>query len=65
MESIIAFANQLDELDVSGASAREHLVSETNVFAPDVSQGSFDRTELLANAKTKTSEYITVPRVVE
>ncbi len=65
MESIIAFANQLDELDVSGVSAREHLVSETNVFAPDVPQNSFDRTELLANAKTKTSEYITVPRIVE
>ena len=65
MEAIIDFANQLNELDVSGVNAREHLVEETNVFAEDNPEKSFEREKLLSNAKTKTSEYVTVPRVVE
>ena len=65
MEAIIDFANQLNELDVSGVNAREHLVEETNVFAEDNPEKSFEREKLLSNAKTKTSEYVIVPRVVE
>ena len=65
MESIIGFANRLNGLDLSGTAAREHLMEVSNVFAQDEPKESYPRSELLSNAKTKTSEYITVPRVVE
>lgn len=65
MEAVIDFANALNELDTAGVPVREHLVPTSNVFREDVPEQNFTRAELLANAKTKTAEYITVPRVVE
>ena len=65
MESVIDFANALNALDTDGVPVREHLVPTSNVFREDVPEQKYTRTELLANAKTKTAEYIYVPRVVE
>ena len=65
MESVIDFANALNALDTDGVPVREHLVPTSNVFLEDVPEQKYTRTELLANAKTKTAEYIYVPRVVE
>ena len=65
MESVIDFANALNALDTEGVPVREHLVPTSNVFREDESEQKYTRAELLANAKTKTAEYITVPRVVE
>ena len=65
MESVIDFANELGALDTEGVAAREHIVHSKNVFRDDMPEQNYGRTELLANAKTKTEEYIYVPRVVE
>ncbi len=65
MESVIDFANALNELDTEGVPVREHIVPTSNVFRRDNPEQPFERSELLANAKTKTAEYIYVPRVVE
>ena len=65
MESVIDFANALNELDTEGVPVREHIVPTSNVFREDTPEQPFERSELLANAKTKTAEYIYVPRVVE
>ena len=65
MESVIDFANALNALDTDGVPVREHLVPTSNVFREDEPEQTYTRAELLANAKTKTAEYITVPRVVE
>ena len=65
MESVIDFANALNELDTEGVPVREHIVPTSNVFREDNPEQPFERSELLANAKTKTAEYIYVPRVVE
>ena len=65
MESVIDFANALNELDTEGVPVREHIVPTNNVFREDNPEQPFERSELLANAKTKTAEYIYVPRVVE
>ena len=65
MESVIDFANALNELDTEGVPVREHIVPTSNVFREDTPEQPFKRSELLANAKTKTAEYIYVPRVVE
>ena len=65
MESVIDFANALNELDTEGVPVREHIVPTSNVFREDTPEQTFERSELLANAKTKTAEYIYVPRVVE
>ena len=61
----IDFANALNELDTEGVPVREHIVPTSNVFREDTPEQPFERSELLANAKTKTAEYIYVPRVVE
>ena len=65
MESVIDFANALNELDTEGVPVKEHIVPTSNVFREDTPEQPFERSELLANAKTKTAEYIYVPRVVE
>ena len=65
MESVIDFANALNALDTEGVPVREHIVPTSNVFRADEPVQNYERAALLANAKTKTAEYIYVPRVVE
>ena len=65
MESVIDFANALGAINTDGVPVREHLVPTSNVFREDEPVQNYSRSELLANAKTKTAEYIYVPRVVE
>ena len=65
MKNIIAFADQLSQVDTAGTAAAEHIVPMENVFRPDTVDHPFDRESLLAAAKTKDEGYITVPRVVE
>ena len=65
MNSIVAFANSLSELDTEGIEASAYVVPLKNVMREDVCESNFDREELLSNAKTKADGYVTVPRVVE
>ncbi len=65
MSAIIAFANQLEAVDVTNVPITAHIVPLKNVLREDEVIPSFDRGLMLENARTKTEEYITVPRVVE
>lgn len=65
MEDIIAFANQLDELDTTGITATAHVVPMKNVFHKDKPESCFDRELLLENAPQKVNGCFFVPQVVE
>lgn len=65
MQSIIAFANQLSEIDTANVQVTAHIVPQKNVFRADKPSCNYTRDELLANAPTKENGYIYVPRVVE
>ena len=65
LNTIIAFADQLSQVDTTGVAATAHVIPTYNVFRPDTPEALFDRENLLENAKTKADGYITVPRVVE
>lgn len=65
MESIIAFADDLEKVDTTDVAASAQVMPLKNVFRDDIAESSFSVDELLAPAKTKADGYITVPRVVE
>ncbi len=66
MKSIVAFANELSEVDTTDVPVTAHVVPMKNVFREDIPEsGKYTREELFANAKTKTEEYIYVPKTFE
>lgn len=66
MKSIVAFANELSEVDTTDVPVTAHVVPMQNVFRKDIPEsGKYTREELFANAKTKTEEYIYVPKTFE
>ncbi len=65
MESIIGFANKLNELDTEGIVPTAHAIPMSNAFREDVVKPSFDRDEMLKNAPSALGGGYTVPKVVE
>ncbi|MBE7036936.1 MAG: Asp-tRNA(Asn)/Glu-tRNA(Gln) amidotransferase subunit GatC [Ruminococcaceae bacterium] len=65
MESIIGFANKLNELDTEGVVPTAHAIPMSNAFREDVVKPSFDRDAMLQNAPSKEDGGYTVPKVVE
>lgn len=66
MKSIVAFANELSEVDTTDVPVTAHVVPMQNVFRKDIPESrKYTREELFANAKTKTEEYIYVPKTFE
>ncbi len=65
MENIVAYINELSELDVSGVEPTAHAVAKTNVWREDVDRPGFDRATMLANAPAVIDEtLIKVPQVL-
>ncbi|MBE7048327.1 MAG: Asp-tRNA(Asn)/Glu-tRNA(Gln) amidotransferase subunit GatC [Ruminococcaceae bacterium] len=65
MESIIGFANKLNELDTEGVVPTAHAIPMSNAFREDVIKPSFDRDAMLQNAPSAEDGGYTVPKVVE
>jgi aspartyl-tRNA synthetase len=65
MADIIAFANQLEEIDTEGVPATANVIPIKNVFHEDEVRASFDRDNILSNAPEKRDGYFFVPQVVE
>ena len=65
LASIVEFAEQLNEIDVTGVKPTAHILDIHNVFRKDEMHESYDREKLLQNAPTKTAGCISVPQVVE
>ena len=56
MEEILAYIEQLEELDVSGIEPTAHAALLTNVVRKDVAGESFPRATMLANAPAEVDE---------
>ncbi|MEG0073606.1 MAG: Asp-tRNA(Asn)/Glu-tRNA(Gln) amidotransferase subunit GatC [Clostridia bacterium] len=64
LESIVGFANQLDEVNVDGVKPTAHILNTSNVFRKDCPKESFERAYILKNAPSKEAGCISVPKVV-
>lgn len=65
LASIVEFAEQLNEIDVTDVKPTAHILDMHNVFRKDEMHESYDREKLLQNAPTKAAGCISVPQVVE
>lgn len=65
MGGMIALANRLSDLDVSGVRPTTHPLSMNNVLRQDGSAPSPARETLLQNAPRHDESAVIVPRVVE
>ena len=65
MESIIGFADKLNELDTEGVVPTAHAIPMQNAFRADEIKESFDREEILKNAPSTDGDGFLIPKVVE
>jgi aspartyl-tRNA(Asn)/glutamyl-tRNA(Gln) amidotransferase subunit C len=65
MDGILAYIEQLEELDVSGIEPTAHAAVLTNVVRDDIAGESYPRETMLANAPAEVDEeLIKVPQVL-
>lgn len=65
LSDIVAFAGQLNEIDVEGVTPTAHILDIKNVFREDVIEPSYARDEILKNAPEAQGGCVSVPKVVE
>lgn len=65
MEAIIAFADQINALDIKDVAPTAHVIPINNVFREDEVVPSMDRELLLSNAPSQANGCFSVPKVVE
>ena len=61
---IVAYVEQLSELDTEHVAPMAHAVEMHNVFADDLARPSLDRELALANAPKRDAECYRVPAVL-
>ena len=65
MEDILAFARQLQQLDLTDVPQTQHILDRSNVLRDDVAGNSLPQEAVLAASPSRDEAYITVPRTVE
>lgn len=65
MERMIAFVDQLEEVDTEGVEPLIHVSEEVNVYRPDEVTEELTQEQALKNAPKHDSFYFKVPKVVE
>lgn len=65
MESIIGFADKLNELDTEGVVPTAHAIPVSNAFREDEVVPSYDNALIIQNAPHAEDGCFVVPRVVE
>lgn len=65
MESMLAYIDQLNELDTSDVEPMSHAFPVTNVFREDIVVNGDDREQILANAPEKKDGSFKVPKTVD
>ena len=65
MDDILAYMDQLNELDTDAVEPMMHAMEMTNVFRQDETGASLPREEALMNAPMHDGEYFLVPRILE
>ena len=65
MDSVLTWMEQLNEIDTQNVEPLTHIMEEVNNWREDKGGNSLSREEALANAPSKNSTYIMVPKVIE
>jgi aspartyl-tRNA(Asn)/glutamyl-tRNA(Gln) amidotransferase subunit C len=65
MDSVLTWMEQLNEIDTENVEPLTHIMEEVNNWREDKGRNSLSREEALANAPSKNSTYIMVPKVIE
>lgn len=65
MNSILKFAEKLDEINTNDIEPTSHVLNLKNVVREDVVRSSIPRDAALKNAPNKTEEFFKVPQVME
>jgi aspartyl-tRNA(Asn)/glutamyl-tRNA(Gln) amidotransferase subunit C len=65
LAKIVAYVEQLGELDTDEVEPMAHAMDLSNVFAEDRSSPSLERNDALANAPKRDDECYRVPAVLE
>lgn len=65
LDHVLAYIEQLNEVDVSGIEPTAHAAPVYNVFRPDVAREGFTQAQAVANAPHTGSGLFIVTKVVE
>lgn len=65
LNQILAYVEQLKELDVTGIEPTAHAVPRVNVMRPDDPRPGLSQAEALANAPAQANGLFLVPKIVE
>ena len=65
LQQVLAYADKLSEIDVSGVDVAAHAVPLSNVFREDEPREWFTADEALQNAPRQANGLFIVPKVVE
>jgi aspartyl-tRNA(Asn)/glutamyl-tRNA(Gln) amidotransferase subunit C len=65
LDSIIAFAEQLNELDTDGVEPTSHVLNLTNVLREDKAEEGLPREDVLKNAPEHQDGQFKVPSILE
>ncbi|MDD2709148.1 MAG: Asp-tRNA(Asn)/Glu-tRNA(Gln) amidotransferase subunit GatC [Verrucomicrobiae bacterium] len=65
LEQVLAYVEQLEQLDVKGIEPTAHAVPRSNVFRADEESSSLPVDEALGNAPQRLNNLFRVPKVVE
>jgi aspartyl-tRNA(Asn)/glutamyl-tRNA(Gln) amidotransferase subunit C len=64
LNDILAYMEQLNELDTENVEPLSHPIEGANVFREDINKPSLDREHALKNAPDKDDEFFKVPKVI-
>ena len=64
INEILAYMDQLNELDTENVEPLLHPVEGNNVFRKDATKPSIEREDALKNAPQKDDEFFKVPKVI-
>lgn len=65
LQKMIAFVEQLKEIDTTGIEPLLHMSDTVNVLREDIIQGSVSREDALLNAPLKDAQFFKVPKVIK
>ena len=65
LQNMIAFVEQLNEIDTRGVEPILHMSDTVNVLREDIVKGSVRREDALKNAPMKDDEFFKVPTVIK
>ena len=65
LNAILAYMDQLSEVDTTGIEPTSHVLPLTNVMRDDVVHGCLSTAEALANAPSADQGHFAVPKILE